>query len=77
MALDTAQKRRSMLSFARMNYAERVPQATNYDSAADRAQMLYLYAGIDPASPTPPPVTSGRAHHQLLKRKRDRVKTGG
>lgn len=72
MALDTAQKRRSMLSFARMNYAERVPQATNYDSAADRAQMLYLYAGIDPA-----PVTSGRAHHQLLKRKRDRVKTGG
>lgn len=46
MALDTAQKRRSMISFARMNYAERVPQATNYDTAAERGQMMWLYGGI-------------------------------
>lgn len=47
MAVDTAQKRRSMISFGRMNYAERVPAATNFDSAFDRAQAMWLYAGLD------------------------------
>lgn len=46
MAVDTAQKRRSMISFARMNYAERVPEATDFDSDEDRVQALWLYAGI-------------------------------
>lgn len=51
MAIDTAQKRRSMISFGRMNYAERVPEATNFDSSQDRAQMMFLYAGLSLASP--------------------------
>lgn len=46
MAVDTAQKRRSMISFGRMNYAERVPEATNFDSDEDRAQAVWLYAGL-------------------------------
>lgn len=71
MAVDTAQKRRSMVSFGRMNYAERVPSATDYDAPEDRAQMVYLYAGLDitGSGPTPSPAVAA-AHFQLLKRKR-------
>ena len=48
MALDTAQKRRSMVSFGGALYGERVPEATNFDSAADRGAEMWMYAGIAP-----------------------------
>lgn len=47
MAVDTAQKRRSMISFGDALNAERVPEATNFDSAFDRGAALFLYAGLD------------------------------
>ena len=48
MALDTAQKRRSMVSFGGALYGERVPEATDFDSAADRGAEMWMYAGIAP-----------------------------
>jgi hypothetical protein len=48
MAVDTAQRRRSMVSFGDALYGERVPEATNFDSAADRGAEMWLYAGIAP-----------------------------
>ncbi len=53
MAVDTAQKRFSMFSFGGEQIAERRPAATNFDSAEDRAQSLFLYAGIDIGSSSP------------------------
>lgn len=49
MAIDSAQKRKSMLSFGDALIGERVPEATNMDSAADRTAQLFMYFGI-PAS---------------------------
>ena len=63
MALDTAQKRRSMVSFGGALYGERVPEATNFDAEDDRAAALFLYSffGVtlpaDYYSPRNPTVT--------------------
>lgn len=46
------------MSFGDMLYGQRVPEATNYDSAADRGTEVYLYAGIAPAGSTPSTQTS-------------------
>lgn len=46
MALDTAAKRYSMLSFLKESFGMRVPQATNMDSASDRLNELTLYGGL-------------------------------
>lgn len=63
MAVDTAQKRRSMVSFGDALYGERVPEATDFDSANDRAASLFLYSFFgsslpaDYYSPRTPTVT--------------------
>lgn len=46
MALDTAAKRYSMLSFLKESFGMRVPQATDMDSASDRLNELTLYGGL-------------------------------
>ena len=52
MALDSAQKRRSMLSVGDLAYGERVPLATDFATAGGRAAQVNLYFGIDPAAPS-------------------------
>lgn len=57
MAIDTAQKRRSMISFGDALYAERVPEATDFDSSEDRTAAMFLYAGFTSAPYVPPDPT--------------------
>jgi hypothetical protein len=38
-----------MVSFGDALYGERVPEATNFDSAADRGAEMWLYAGFGAA----------------------------
>lgn len=49
MAIDTAQKRRSMISFGDLSFGERVPLATNFATAGGRAAQEYLYFGLTPS----------------------------
>ena len=51
MAIDTAQKRRSMISVGDLSFGERVPLATDFATAGGRAAQEYLYFGISPSAP--------------------------
>jgi hypothetical protein len=46
MALDTAAKRFSMISFGDFEYANRVPDATDMDEVSDRINEEFLYFGF-------------------------------
>lgn len=46
MAIDTAAKRYSMLSYLKESFGMRVPEATNMDDASDRLNELTLYGGL-------------------------------
>lgn len=50
MAVDTAARRFSMISFGGERFGARVPDATDMDEKSDRANELYLYFGIDPST---------------------------
>lgn len=72
MAVDTDQKRRSMISFGGDAFSERVPAATDFDSAEDRAQLLFLYAGLDISGGSPTIPSGGGLGHVFwwLRRRR-------
>ena len=46
MAIDTAERRYSFLSFAGEEFGMRVPDATDIDEAVDRQNELFLYFAI-------------------------------
>lgn len=52
MAVDSAAKRFSMISFGGERFGLRVPDATNMDEAADRLNEVFLYFGLDGAGGT-------------------------
>lgn len=51
MAVDSAAKRYSMISFGGELFGMRVPDATDMDEAVDRQNEVYLYAGFDAGAP--------------------------
>jgi hypothetical protein len=72
MAVDTAQKRRSMISFGDMQYGERVPAATNLDSQSDRYNEVFLFSGFDSGGETTIPSGGGASNTFWFFRRRRR-----
>ena len=66
MAIDTAQKRRSMVSFGDLSFGERVPLATDFATAGGRAAQEYLYFGLTPDVPVTIVVDDSRRRIGML-----------
>lgn len=68
MAVDTAEKRFSMVSFAGETFGLRVPDATDMDDDEDRLNELFLYYGLAVES-TPSPGSPSDAFYRVLRRR--------
>ncbi len=65
MAVDTAAKRRSMVSFGDSLVGEQVPAASNLGTAARRGAANFLYAGIDAGAPAAAATNTGGSRRAI------------